>query len=158
MMKMFLLTEDEKIAFLKVVYTVMMFDRQINDYEYEILKILQKDIFQVENFEKIDLEYEDHIVEEINKIKKLIPVIYLFNILFELQIYVKDKKIFLEKVNNILEKVKFYDDIIKSKLFVYSKSYELNKSEKNEDIVEKGMKIEEIVEKGIKVFDKIFKK
>lgn len=135
---MFLLEPNEKEAFMKVIYSVMMFDRNINDQEHEILNSLSIDIFNLENFQRIDIEKDDKIVDEINKIKSIIPVIYLFNILFELQKYNTKSKRYIKRIETILLRTKMKDEIIKSKLFLFGYKFRNNDiSQKNNILLKK---------------------
>ncbi|KAA0259409.1 hypothetical protein FHQ18_00590 [Deferribacter autotrophicus] len=152
MIKMFLLTDKEKESFLKAIYSVMMFDRQISDEENEILEILKSEILQIDKFLKIDLEKDELIVDEINKIYKIIPVIYLFNILFELKKYHKKEKRneYLKRVKSILKNVKMYDEIVKSKLFIYS----AKTNEKDEDSNIKEFGLQNKIKKFLDILEK----
>ncbi len=141
---MFLLSEEEKISFLKVIYSANMFDNHIQDEENDILEALKTDVFGLDDFQKIDLGKEG-IVKEINKINKTIPTIYLFNILYELgKFYKRDgntitqlkeekiEKEYREIIDSVLDKVDRKDDIEKSQIFQYSREALIGDKKENE--------------------------
>ena len=165
---MFLLSKEEKIAFMKVIYSAMMFDRQIKDEENEILNSLKSEVFNLTDFQKIDLEKEEKIVEEINKINSLIPTIYLFNILYELEKYYMGAKTaisldYLDKIDNILMKVKMKDEIYKSKLFKFGErinklqKYNQNKKENSYNKNNKKTENNDFAISAVRKFTKLFK-
>jgi len=175
---MFLLNSDEKISFLKVVYSVIMFDDYIQDEEKVILESLQSEVFNLASFQKINLETDENIANEINKITKVTPIIHLFNILFDLSNYYKQYEIsnnsikeeqykeeYNRRIDSILERVKYRDEIKKSKLFdsLYIKKDDDKSLQKNsatiEDLImEQLSEGSEILAKSTKnIFDKLFK-
>ncbi len=172
---MFLLSKEEKISFLKVIYSANMFDSHIQDEEKDILEALKTEVFGLDEFQKIDLG-PDGIVKEINKIDKVVPTIYLFNILYELGKYYgrdgsnlnKNKEDKLEeeykkKIDYILDKVSRKDDILKSQIFLYAPEMEKKREElkgeaKTEDTMDNIMdSATETIEKTTSMFKKLFK-
>jgi hypothetical protein len=139
----FLLNDNEKRAFYKTMRAVMMFDFEVNKDERKILKEIKNNIFYLEESpqppvadddtkkerERIDLA----IAQEINKIESIIPLVYLFNILYELQKYNKISGYdFKSRIDDILELVDKKEDIKKSKLFLHNASAKKLESNDNE--------------------------
>lgn len=125
---MFLLSEEEKISFLKVVYSVCMLDKKLSQEEEDILDALKK-VFNIDKFDQIKLD-SNEITSEINKIKKTIPIIYLFNILYELGKYYKKEENWKPKteehkkiIDGLLAEVDC-KEIKKSQKFIYYKNPE----------------------------------
>jgi len=175
---MFLLNNNEKISFLKVVYSAVMFDDYIQEEEKNILESLQNEVFNLNTFQKINLETDENIANEINKITKLTPVIHLFNILYDLSRYYKRyeiasdknkkniyKKEYNIKITSILDKTNYKNEITKSKLFDSSlientikKSTQKDSDTMDNSIIKELSEGSETFVKSTKnIFSKIFK-
>ncbi len=145
----FLLNDDEKIAFLKVVYSVMMFDRHHSDPEVVILDTLRSELFRIVDFEYTQIKDNKKIVEEVDKVHSVIPVVYLFNIMYELEKYNPKTHNFKEKINDILDEVRFKNEILKSKLFIHHQPPKDDKKVmENEEKENKNM-LDELYEKVV---------
>jgi len=129
----FLLNNNEKRAFYKTMRAVMMFDFEVNEDERKILKEIKNNIFYLEESPQPPVADDDTkkererinlaIAQEINKIESIIPLVYLFNILYELQKYNKISGYnFKSRIDDILELVDKKEDIKKSKLFLHNAS------------------------------------
>ena len=142
----FLLNNEEKKAFYKVIRAVMMFDFNINADERKILKEIKTNIFYLDESPQPPVADDDSkqererinkfIAIEINKIESLIPLVYLFNIIYELEQYnkVKDYK-YKDRIDEILNLVDKKEDIQKSKLFIHNKSKIKDKPIDNNNLV-----------------------
>ena len=141
---MFLLNEEEKINFLKIIYTAAMYDKKIIDAEEKIIRSIQEEIFNISSFERIDLDIRNvkTIAEIIDKIDSIIPVIYLFNILYEMAKFTEKRNDYIQKINIILNSVKMRDKIINSSIFEYKKYL-------NEKDIKNKNEMEEIVEETV---------
>ncbi len=114
-----LLTDEEKKHFMRALYSIMMVDRQITDKENDTIMVLANEIFKINGFERIDLSDDQLIVEEINKINKLIPTIYLFNILSDLGKFIDDSNLnqqYYKRLYGILKNTRDYEKIVKNKI------------------------------------------
>ncbi len=129
----FLLNDAEKKAFYKAVRAVMMFDFEVNQDERKILKEIKNNIFYLEESPQPPVADDDTkkererinkaIAIEINKIDSIVPLVYLFNILYELQKYNKIPGYdFKGRIDEILELVDKKEEIKKSKLFLHNAS------------------------------------
>jgi len=141
---MFLLNEEEKINFLKIIYTAAMYDKKIIDAEEKIIRSIQEEIFNISSFERIDLDIRNvkTIAEIIDKIDSIIPVIYLFNILYEMAKFTENRNDYIQKINTILNSVKMREKIINSSIFEYKKYL-------NEKDIKNKNEMEEIVEETV---------
>jgi hypothetical protein len=105
-----------------------MLDKKLSQEEEDILDALKK-VFNIDKFDQIKLD-SNEITSEINKIKKTIPIIYLFNILYELGKYYKKEENWKPKteehkkiIDGLLAEVDC-KEIEKSQKFIYYKNAE----------------------------------
>ncbi len=124
----FLSNNEEKKAFLTIILNVIMIDGHRKEEEKIILKNLEL-LFNIENLDSYSLYGLDEkdkthaikkIIVEVNKIKSVIPIVYLFNILFELKKYNNTVYNFDKTIYQILDKVDAKEYILNSKLFLYT--------------------------------------
>jgi len=129
----FLLNDIEKQAFYKAMRAVMMFDFEVNKDERKILNEIKNNIFYLEESPQPPVADDEGskererinraIAGEINKIESIVPLVYLFNILYELQKYNKVTDYdFKSRIDDILELVDKKEEIKKSKLFLHNAS------------------------------------
>jgi len=133
-----LLNEDEKISFMKVLYTFVMRDNKCSKEEEKLLDIFKNVVFKLQKNKiedhkwKINLSTPDAIAEEIDKIKDSDSKRYLFFIIIELIHHSDKTKGFIFKrikneerqfIKQIIDLTKSLDNKIKKEIYTILDKY-----------------------------------